>query len=542
MKGLTSIAIPIALAYSAGTMALQNSNFAEYDSPADGTTAGYDVQQGPPSWFLTAALDGGTVTYSAADAAETGGYFQFNQLNDGYGASKLEQCVPVNDTDTLEISYSVYAASTTDDAAGMGVRINPNFYADLADCLEAQATNSGGNRLSAGGTRPNADIDFVLGAEDGRRWLTRTPEAAPGLRYTAADIPDGARFLNLSIRARDRQFASPATLLRFDDIRVVQGSAGNRVVNGQFTHAELGDGSPLAGSDGWIVNRGGDATLKAAVGPAFFALSGANVFYFETLTGNFGVNSLDQCFALDGADIRPSLFATSFAPDAALQVRVNVDFFTDAGCTTAAPGELRIRQDFAVDGDAGAWVALVTDVSRGPGEYGAATHALLTIRGRDRSNDIGDGPGAFARALFIDDVDVAGGTATPTFSPAPGSYANSVTVTLSSATDGAVIYYTLDGSNPTDSSSNVPSGGTVSITTSGTLTARAFANAAFSGPRSGVYTITAPPPPPPPPPRELGTGCSVSGEPSPLDPTLWVLAGIAGIGLAWRRRRRSPTG
>lgn len=528
-----------ALLYSTGaSAALQNGNFAEFTAPADGTTTGYDFQQGPPGWFLTATVDGATLVYAPDDAAEgIGGYFEINAMTDGYGANKLEQCVPINDTDTLQISFAVFATSLTEDATGMAVRVNPNFYANIEDCLEAQFSDSGGARLSDGGARPNANVNFVLGADDGQRWIDRTPDAEPDLTYTAADIPDGARYMNLSLRARDRQGATPPTLLRFDNVRVTQGTSSNRVINGHFDHVELFDGAAISGVDGWIVDRDGDPLLKAAVGPLPFALSGNNAFSFETLTGNFGLNKLDQCFALEGADIRPTLFAYSLRPDPGLQVRVNVDFFTDAACTTAAAGDPRIRQDFPLDGDAGEWLALVANEVRGPGDYGDATHASLSIRARDRSNLAGDGPGEYVRVVYLDDVSVAAGVATPTFSPAPGEFVDSVTVTLSSATDGAVIYYTLDGTEPDDGAANVSSGGTVTITQTTTLTVRAFAENTFSGTRSGTYTIVAPPAPPPPPPRQLSTGCSISGQPTPFDPTLWLLVAGALGGIAWRRRR-----
>jgi N-acetyl-beta-hexosaminidase len=78
--------------------------------------------------------------------------------------------------------------------------------------------------------------------------------------------------------------------------------------------------------------------------------------------------------------------------------------------------------------------------------------------------------------------------ATPTFTPAPGSYANGQQVTISTATSGATIYYTTNGSTPSTASTKYT--GPVAISTTTTLkaiaTAPSFANSVVA---TGVYTV-----------------------------------------------------
>ena len=79
--------------------------------------------------------------------------------------------------------------------------------------------------------------------------------------------------------------------------------------------------------------------------------------------------------------------------------------------------------------------------------------------------------------------------ATPEFTPAAGSYNDQVLVTITSATDGATIYYTLDGTDPTTASSVYSS----EITITETTTVKAFATKADyddSAIASAEYTIT----------------------------------------------------
>jgi hypothetical protein len=81
--------------------------------------------------------------------------------------------------------------------------------------------------------------------------------------------------------------------------------------------------------------------------------------------------------------------------------------------------------------------------------------------------------------------------ATPTFSPAAGTYASAQTVTISDTTAGATIYYTTDGSTPTTSSTKYTAA--ISVATTTTIKALAaatgFNNSAVA---SATYTIQPP--------------------------------------------------
>jgi hypothetical protein len=78
--------------------------------------------------------------------------------------------------------------------------------------------------------------------------------------------------------------------------------------------------------------------------------------------------------------------------------------------------------------------------------------------------------------------------AIPVFSPAPGTYPSAQQVTITSATSGATIYYTTDGSTPTTGSTKYT--GPVSISATETLKAIATASGlSNSAVASGLYTI-----------------------------------------------------
>lgn len=85
--------------------------------------------------------------------------------------------------------------------------------------------------------------------------------------------------------------------------------------------------------------------------------------------------------------------------------------------------------------------------------------------------------------------------ATPEVSPNGGTFANPVDVSLSTATSGATIRYTLNGNNPTSSSTLY--GSPFTLNNNATVKARAFKSGMTDSEiASADFTITSPPPPP----------------------------------------------
>jgi hypothetical protein len=82
--------------------------------------------------------------------------------------------------------------------------------------------------------------------------------------------------------------------------------------------------------------------------------------------------------------------------------------------------------------------------------------------------------------------------AAPAFSPAAGTYSSAQSVSITSATSGATLRYTTDGSTPTPSHGTIVSGA-VNIASTATLKAIAYKSGLVdSAVTSGTYTITIP--------------------------------------------------
>ena len=93
--------------------------------------------------------------------------------------------------------------------------------------------------------------------------------------------------------------------------------------------------------------------------------------------------------------------------------------------------------------------------------------------------------------VLVDITVTPSAAATPAFSPAPGTYTGKQSVTLSTATPGAAIYYTTNGSAPTTSSAQYS--GPIAVGSSEAIEAVAVAQGyAASGMARGDYVINLP--------------------------------------------------
>lgn len=130
-----------------------------------------------------------------------------------------------------------------------------------------------------------------------------------------------------------------------------------------------------------------------------------------------------------------------------------------------------------------------SEITLTPTEF---TEYTINITGATNGSQITfEGSTASKQRFWIDDVEISALgdveiTAAPTFSPASGTYTEAQTVTIS-AEDGADIYYTTNGDDPTTSSTKYSAPFEVATTT--TVKAIAVLNGVESSIASATYTF-----------------------------------------------------
>ena len=130
----------------------------------------------------------------------------------------------------------------------------------------------------------------------------------------------------------------------------------------------------------------------------------------------------------------------------------------------------------------------------------SGTPTAFTLRNNSTVTAFRVATGTNGNHMYVDDIKIynslptaaSGGTcATPTFSPVAGTYSTTQYVTISSATDGATIYYTTNGDTP--SALSTPYSGPITVSSTQTIKAIAIkANHTNSEVATATYTIVPP--------------------------------------------------
>jgi hypothetical protein len=140
------------------------------------------------------------------------------------------------------------------------------------------------------------------------------------------------------------------------------------------------------------------------------------------------------------------------------------------------------------DSTSGASIYYTTDGST-PATSSTRYTAPFTLTASTTVNATAAGTGILASTVSSATYTLLTQAAMPTFNPAPGSYTAVQSVTISTSTANATIYYTTNGSTPTTSSSKYS--GPISVSATQTLSAIAVVSGLTNSPvASGLYTIS----------------------------------------------------
>lgn len=163
---------------------------------------------------------------------------------------------------------------------------------------------------------------------------------------------------------------------------------------------------------GWDLR---DQEARALISRAAFALSGENVFRFESLQRGFGDNKLEQCVALEsGEDFDFGIWLRTPTPSEALALRLNVEFYAgEADCLSRDERNGNIGNDdfdFDLDIPANVWTRFGSDSYSADdlSDAGTITHARISYRVRDRSGEEGE-PAIPLTQVYLDGAWVNGG-------------------------------------------------------------------------------------------------------------------------------------
>lgn len=172
--------------------------------------------------------------------------------------------------------------------------------------------------------------------------------------------------------------------------------------------------------------------------------------------------------------------------------------FTVSGSSLTADVTVTAPTDYEISNTSGSGFGSTVTLTQSSGNVASTTiyarmKAGLSAGSYNSENIVASSASATSQNVTCSGtVSAASATASPTFSPAGGTYTSAQSVTLSSTTSGAIIYYTTNGLDPT--SASTPYSTAISVSSTTTIKAIAYdsGNANPSSVSSATYTINIP--------------------------------------------------
>jgi hypothetical protein len=248
-------------------------------------------------------------------------------------------------------------------------------------------------------------------------------------------------------------------------------------------------GTQYDGVFAWANNQGTVNTNTtytiSTQGAKMLTLDSKGNAYVSTYSGTAGADVAME-IAIDNITVPSAAVAgsssatnvTTILNDGACSTSPAVTF--SAAENGAASTEFSASTTGSCSGTPTGGAAFATNVNFNP--ITAGTHTGI-LTASDTNGGIG--------TANVTGVTAGTAAATPTFSPAAGTYTSAQTVTISDATTGATIYYTTDGSVPTTSSTKYT--GAINVTQTETINAIAVVSGlSNSGVASATFTLNLP--------------------------------------------------
>ena len=480
-------------------ISLKASGEASGDGPIVGPTGGYSLTLNPNYPGATSGGEEINITETTLPQLSRDGYLFL-----GWSKSSAGEVVYLSgDTITLTENTTLYAIWTINQSLIGDIPASKGGYVYLGGILWRVIGVSGDRYLLISadvldGTKTWNDAKNYCGTVYGGftqleknavESTTKTNDAAYDI-YAASNL-SGAKLFLLSASEAKKYFSSSVNADRQPGgwwLRSPHSNdeyqAGCVDGDGSLFYFYVSNGKRYGSRPAFVLNRSSVLFESAAAGGKSDANGSFSTYTVPTTTVDRKLTLLDSS--------RSGFSATSgsatVAPGGTLEVtylgaKTGTGEYVSAMLCDASGNPLYYAS--LTSAGSGTWNMTI------PAELAEGSYTLKVFSEQQNGNNLTDYAGPMQEiALTVSGTPVVT-VATPTFSPAAGAYAAAQAVTISCATDGAAIYYTTDGTEPTTGSTVYS--GPISVSETTTIKAIAVKDGMNNSEvASAAYTITPP--------------------------------------------------